>query len=90
MTFRRGLGTHGRTVPNPLPRNAIGWVAGIAVAVIAVIVVGFATGIVKLANLSQVTTGVIIVASVAYFVVMLASSKVAAAERTRVRTGSVR
>jgi POT family proton-dependent oligopeptide transporter len=45
-----------------LPRNAIGWVAGIAVAVIAVIVVGFATGIVKLANLSQVTTGVIIVA----------------------------
>ena len=54
-------------------------------AVIAVIVVGFATGIVKLANLSQVTTGVIIVASVAYFVVMLTSSKVAAVERTRVR-----
>jgi proton-dependent oligopeptide transporter, POT family len=32
-----------------------------------------------------VTTGVIIAASVAYFVVMLTSSKVAAIERTRVR-----
>jgi POT family proton-dependent oligopeptide transporter len=39
VTFRRNLGTHGRTVPNPLPRNAIGWVAGISVAVAAVIVV---------------------------------------------------
>jgi len=72
-------------VPNPLPRSAIGWIAGIAVVVVAVIVVVFATGLVKLSNLSQVTTGVIIAASVAYFVVMLASAKVTAIERTRVR-----
>jgi proton-dependent oligopeptide transporter, POT family len=72
-------------VPNPLPRSAIGWVAGIAVVVVAVIVVVFATGLVKLSNLSQVTTGVIILAAVAYFVVMLTSSKVSALERTRVR-----
>ena len=52
---------------------------------LAVIVAAFATGLVKLANLSQVTTGVIVVASVAYFVVMLTSSKVAPIERTRVR-----
>ena len=25
VAFRRNLGTHGRTVPNPLPRSAIGW-----------------------------------------------------------------
>ena len=47
--------------------------------------VAFLTGLVKLSNLSQVTTGVIVAASVAYFVVMLTSSKVAAIERTRVR-----
>jgi POT family proton-dependent oligopeptide transporter len=83
--FRRNLGEHGRTVPNPLPRSAIGWTVGIFVVVVIVIVLAFVTGLVTLANLSQVTTGVIIAASVAYFVVMLTSSKVAALERTRVR-----
>jgi POT family proton-dependent oligopeptide transporter len=85
VVFRRNLGEHGRTVPNPLPRSAIGWVVGVLVAVVAVITVVFLTGVVKLANLSQVTTGVIVVASIAYFAVMLTSSKVAAVERTRVR-----
>jgi POT family proton-dependent oligopeptide transporter len=85
VAFRRNLGTHGRTVPNPLPRNAIGWAVGAVVLVVVVIAVAFATGLVKLSNLSQVTTGVIIAASVAYFVVMLTSSKVEAIERTRVR-----
>jgi proton-dependent oligopeptide transporter, POT family len=28
VAFRRNLGTHGRTVPNPLPRSAIGWLVG--------------------------------------------------------------
>ena len=36
-------------------------------------------------NLSQVTTGIIIAASIAYFAVMLTNSKVDAVERTRVR-----
>jgi POT family proton-dependent oligopeptide transporter len=85
VVFRRNLGTHGRSVPNPLPRSAFGWAAGMMVVGVAVIVVVFVTGLVKLANLSQVTTGVIIAAAVAYFVVMLTSSKVAAVERTRVR-----
>lgn len=85
VAFRRNLGSHGRTVPNPLPRSAIGWVMGIVVVIIAVIVVAFMTGLVKMSNLSQATTGVIVAASVAYFVVMLTSSKVAAIEGTRVR-----
>ena len=85
VVFRRNLGEHGRTVPNPLPRSAIGWAVGTFVLVVIVIVLAFVTGLVKLANLSQVTTGVIIAASVAYFIVMLTSSKVAAIERTRVR-----
>ena len=85
MVFRRNLGTHGRTVPNPLPRNSIGWVVGVIGVAAVLIVVAFTTGLVKLSNLSQVTTGVIVVASAAYFVVMLTSSKVASIERTRVR-----
>jgi POT family proton-dependent oligopeptide transporter len=85
VLFRRNLGSHGRTIPNPLPRSAIGWVVGIVVVVVAVTVMSFVTGLVKLSNLSQVTTGVIVVASAMYFVVMLTSSKVAAVERTRVR-----
>ena len=69
VIFRRNLGDHGRTVPNPLPRSAIGWLVGIAVGVIVVIVLAFVTGLVTLSNLSQVTTGVIIGAAATYFVV---------------------
>ena len=49
------------------------------------IVVAFATGLVELSNLSHVTTGVIVAASVVYFVVMMTSSKVVPIERTRLR-----
>jgi POT family proton-dependent oligopeptide transporter len=41
--------------------------------------------VVKLANLSQVTTALIVVASIAYFTAMLTSSRVTALERSRVR-----
>jgi POT family proton-dependent oligopeptide transporter len=85
IAFRRNLGEHGRDVPNPLPRSAFGWVAAVGVVIVAVIVVSFGTGLVKLSNLSQVTTGVIVAAALAYFVVMLTSAKVTSDERTRVR-----
>ena len=85
IVFRRNLGDHGRTVPNPLPRSGIGWAAALGVLTVAVIVVAFVTGLVELSNLSQVTTGVIVVASIVYFVVMLTSSKVVPLERTRLR-----
>jgi POT family proton-dependent oligopeptide transporter len=85
VVFRRNLGDHGRDVPNPLPHNRITVYAGILVAAIVVVAVVIATGLVTLANLSQVTTGVIVAASIAYFAVMLTSSKVDAIERTRVR-----
>lgn len=85
VVFRRNLGEHGRHVPNPLPRNAFGRLVLIAIAVAALIGAVFATGVVKLSNLSHVTTGVLVAASVAYFAVMLNSSKVTTVERTRVR-----
>nr|WP_090277228.1 oligopeptide:H+ symporter [Mycolicibacterium komanii]CRL71373.1 di-/tripeptide transporter [Mycolicibacterium komanii] len=85
VVFRRNLGEHGRQVPNPLPRNAFGRLALIALAAAVLIGVVFATGVVKLSNLSHVTTGVLVAASVTYFAVMLTSSKVTTVERTRVR-----
>ena len=57
---------------------------GIVAAAVGVIVAAFVTGVVKL-NLSEVTTGVIVAASVVYFVVMMTSSKVVPIERTRLR-----
>lgn len=85
VAFRRNLGEHGRHVPNPLPRNAIGKTAGVMVAGLVVIGVVIALGWVTLANLSQVTTGVIIVASIAYFAILLTNSRVTTEERVRVR-----
>jgi POT family proton-dependent oligopeptide transporter len=85
VVFRRNLGTHGRDVPNPLPRNKIPVYIGVLVVALAVVAAVLATGLVTLANLSQVTTGVIVAAAVAYFIVMLRSPKVEAVERTRVR-----
>jgi proton-dependent oligopeptide transporter, POT family len=85
VVFRRNLRSHGRKVPNPLPRSHIGcWLAVVAVGV-AVIGAGLVSGLVNLANLSEVTTGVLVIASVAYFVIMLTSAKVAPVERSRVR-----
>ncbi len=85
VIFRRNLGSHGRTVPHPLSRPAFWRAAVVAGAVVVIIAGGFASGLVRLANLSQVTTGLILIASVGYFAVMLTSSRVTALERTRVR-----
>lgn len=85
VIFRRNLGSHGRTVPHPLSRPAFWRAAVVAAAVVVIIAGGFATGLVRLANLSQVTTALILAASIAYFAVMLTSSRVTALERTRVR-----
>lgn len=85
VVFRRNLGEHGRHVPNPLPRSALGTTAGVLVAVVVVVAAAVALKLVTLANLSQVTTGVIIVASVGYFLIMLRSDKVGDPERVRVR-----
>ncbi len=83
--FRRNLGTHGRDVPNPLPRSAVGKSVAVISAAIVIIVAVVALGWVTLANLSQVTTLVIALASIAYFVIMLTNARVTPVERTRVR-----
>ncbi|MGA5538434.1 peptide MFS transporter [Mycolicibacterium nivoides] len=85
VVYRRNLGTHGRVVANPLPPRAIGKVIGVVAALAGAVAVLFMMHLVELANLSQFTTGVIVVASVMYFAVMLTSAKVSETERIRVR-----
>src|SRR4029078_9175006 len=55
VAFRRNLAEHGRDVPNPLPRSAIGKTIGVMVAGLVVIGAAIALELVTLANLSQVT-----------------------------------
>ncbi|MFV8164224.1 peptide MFS transporter [Mycobacterium sp. 134] len=85
VLYRRNLGSHGRIVANPLPPRAIWKAIAIVIALAGAVAVLFMTHLVGLANLSQFTTGVIVVASVVYFAVMLTSSKVSDTERIRVR-----
>jgi POT family proton-dependent oligopeptide transporter len=85
VIFRRNLGTHGREVPNPLPRSQIGNVIAFVLVLGVVVAVAMWTGLVRLSNLSWVTTGVIAAVSILYFGLMLTSPKVVAVERVRVR-----
>ncbi|MGV9680148.1 peptide MFS transporter [Nocardia sp. NPDC003482] len=85
VVFRRNLGTHGREVPNPLRPNEIGRSVGFVVVLLVVVPIAIATRLLTLGKLSWVTTGVIAVASIAYFAVMLTHPRVTPLERTRVR-----
>ncbi|GAA0934647.1 oligopeptide:H+ symporter [Pseudonocardia zijingensis] len=83
--FRRNLGTAGREAPNPLPAAARPKAIGIGIAIAVVIAVVALTGVVPLAALPRVISVVLVLASIAYFATMLASPKVTAPERTKVR-----
>lgn len=85
VIFRRNLGEHGRTVPHPLSKREFWRAAAVAAVVLVSVATAFGTGLVALADLAQVATLLILLASVGYFVVMLTSPRVAAEERTRVR-----
>lgn len=85
VIFRRNLGDAGRQVPNPLTRREVGPLLGLVAAGAVVVVLAWATGLLTLDNLAEVTTGVIVVASVIYFARMLTSPKVTPLERSRVR-----
>ncbi|HEX6446034.1 MAG TPA: oligopeptide:H+ symporter [Streptosporangiales bacterium] len=81
---RRNLGGAGRHAPRPLARGSAPRVVIVMVLGAAVIVAAFATGLVTLANLAVVVTGLIAVASVVLFVVILAGRQINDVERSRV------
>jgi proton-dependent oligopeptide transporter, POT family len=85
VVFRRNLGEHGKRPPNPLPADARLKAAGVGVVILLVIVAVISTGLITLANLARVATAFIVLASIAYFALMLTSKKVTAVERSRVR-----
>jgi POT family proton-dependent oligopeptide transporter len=81
---RKNLGENANVVPNPLPAAKRPMVSGAAVAVVAAIVVLVLTGVVTAANLSDVTVVVVLIASIAYFTVILTSKGITNVERKRV------
>jgi POT family proton-dependent oligopeptide transporter len=81
---RRNLGEQASVVPNPLPATRRLLMVGVAVAVVAVILALTLTGVVTPANLADVTVGIIVAASVVYFLVILTSRKLTSVERRRV------
>lgn len=81
---RKNLEGAGRVVPNPISRRTVPRVVAVVVIAIVVIVAAFVTGLVRLENLATITTGIIAVASVAYFAVILSSRRITSTERSRV------
>jgi POT family proton-dependent oligopeptide transporter len=80
---RRGLPAAVQHVANPLPRNRYPLAAGIAVVGLVVVLVAVLTGLVTVDTLPLVVIGVVVVATIGYFVVIL-SSGLSADERSRV------
>ena len=81
---RKNLPDEAHHVTNPLPRSRYWMWVGIAVAALVVIVVALFSGLVNPANLAVVMAGAAIVATIAYFALILTSHRVDATERSRV------
>lgn len=81
---RRRLPAQTRAVPNPLPTSRYGVVAGIGIAGLAAIAASVLLGWVRADNLSDIVIVLTLVATVAYFVVILGSRRVSPTERSRV------
>lgn len=81
---RKSLPPEASVVPNPLPRDRIGLMIGVAVASVVVIVALVLTGLITATNLVTWVIGAVIVAAVSYFVVILSSRRISGVERSRV------
>lgn len=81
---RKRLPDAARHVPNPLPRSRWMLCGIIAILGVAVIVVLVLTGVITATNLVTVVIGLTIIATIAYFVVILANRRVTGIERKRV------
>ncbi|WP_035718863.1 peptide MFS transporter [Gordonia shandongensis] len=74
----------GRSVPDPLPREARRRVVGIGVVAIVVVIVAAMTGLLKASTLSTVVVTVTAIAAAGYFAVILTSRAITSVERSRV------
>ncbi|MCR6490667.1 oligopeptide:H+ symporter [Amycolatopsis sp. OK19-0408] len=81
---RKNLSPDSNAVPNPLPAQRRLLFAVVALVAVAAIVVLVLAGVITAANLAVVTIGIVLVASIAYFAVILSSKRVTSLERSRV------
>lgn len=81
---RHKLPESGREVPNPLPRSGRMTAGGIAVAAIVLLAVLVATEVIVPDRLKWIVFGIVVVATISYFSLMLSSPKVNRVERRRV------
>jgi POT family proton-dependent oligopeptide transporter len=81
---RKQLTDEAREVANPLPANRRVLVAVIAATVVIIIAVLAFTGLIPAAKLSTIVVVLSILAAIAYFAVILSSSKINGTERRRV------
>ena len=80
---RKNFTDDARRVENPLPRERYMTWAIVVVLAIAAIVAAFMLGWIRTDNLATVMAGAAILAAIAYFAVILSSSKVTAVQRKR-------
>ncbi|QAY72413.1 peptide MFS transporter [Agromyces protaetiae] len=81
---RKRLPAEASAVPNPLPAKSFGIVIGIGVAAVLVVIVLVYTGAINAHNLVAWVIGATVVATIAYFVVILTSRAITGTERNRV------
>ncbi|MDK1326163.1 peptide MFS transporter [Arthrobacter sp. zg-Y1143] len=81
---RKYLPEAAHQVTNPLPRRKYATMGGVAAGVVVIVALAVVFGLLKAENLAVVMATVAILASVAYFVIILRSPKVGAVERRRV------
>ncbi|NYE96042.1 POT family proton-dependent oligopeptide transporter [Psychromicrobium silvestre] len=81
---RKLLPAEARVVPNPLPPQRRGLMAGIAVTAVILIALAVLLGLITAQNLKWVVVGVVLIAAISYFWVILSSKKVSSTERSRV------
>ena len=81
---RRSLPAQSRVIPNPLPRRRYALVAIIALAGIVVVLALVLVGVIRADNLPLVVIVTVVVATVAYFAVILSSRRLTSDDRSRV------
>ncbi len=81
---RKRFGAEAHAVKNPLPAERRAMVAVVAVAAVVLLVLLAFAGVLTATNLDNVVVGATIVATVAYFVVILSSKRITGVERSRV------
>jgi len=81
---RKRLPDAAHAVPNPLPAGRRPLMIGIAVAAVVVIALAVVFGLITASNLALIVIGLTIIAAIAYFAIILSSSRLSKDERSRV------